>query len=77
MSDETKKIYHIQAFYDDEANVWCATSEDIPGLILECETLDELYREIQEWAPEMIEHNEKIESSLYNIKTEILQIVGA
>jgi len=58
MLKNEKKIYCIEArFYSDD-NIWIATSKDIEGLALECETLDELNREILEWAPELIEHNE-------------------
>jgi len=28
-------IYQVSAFWDDEAAVWVATSEDIPGLATE------------------------------------------
>ena len=30
----------IDSTWDPEANVWVATSDDVPGLVLEAETLD-------------------------------------
>lgn len=30
----------IRSTWDSEAEVWFATSEDVPGLVLEAETLD-------------------------------------
>ena len=38
--------YKIQLAWDDEAEVWMATSEDIPGLILEDESADKLIQRV-------------------------------
>ena len=35
-------IYHVQGDWDPEANVWVATSDDVPGLATEAATIDEL-----------------------------------
>ena len=43
--------------YDTVANVWTATSEDIPGLVLEGEDLDELKERVKEAIPELISIN--------------------
>ncbi|MCA3808422.1 MAG: DUF1902 domain-containing protein, partial [Burkholderia sp.] len=32
---------HVSAFWDAEASVWVAESEDVPGLITEAESMDE------------------------------------
>ncbi len=32
--------YRVEAFWDAEAAVWVATSEDVPGLATEAETID-------------------------------------
>ena len=32
----------VNAEWDPEANVWVATSEDVPGLITEADTLEDL-----------------------------------
>lgn len=34
--------YHVNAFWDTEAEVWVATSEDVPGLVTEAETMEML-----------------------------------
>jgi len=39
---------------DDEAGVWIATSEDIPGLILESESRDALMTEVSRAVPELL-----------------------
>ncbi len=37
--------YNVQLHWDDEAKVWWADSEDIPGLIVEGDDVDELVKE--------------------------------
>ena len=49
--------YKIQLVWDDEAEVWFATSDDIPGLILEDESADKLIQRVMLAAPEIIELN--------------------
>ena len=49
--------YKIQLVWDDEAKVWMATSEDIPGLILEDESSTKLIQRVMLAAPEIIELN--------------------
>ena len=49
--------YNIQLEWDDEAKVWMATSDDIPGLILEDESADKLIQRVMLAAPEIIELN--------------------
>lgn len=51
-----KKLLVI-AEWDDEAEVWVATSEDIPGLVTEAATLDELLKRVLAVAPELLEDN--------------------
>jgi hypothetical protein len=47
----------VTAHWDDEAKVWVATSEDIPGLVTEAFSLDRLIRRVLDIAPELIELN--------------------
>ncbi len=49
--------YRIQADWDPEAKVWTATSEDVPGLVVEAETLDALVDEAKLLVPELLELN--------------------
>ncbi len=46
-------MLEIAAQWDDEAEVWIATSEDVPGLCVEASTFDELV----ELTPELLELN--------------------
>lgn len=47
----------VTAQWDDEAKVWVATSEDIPGLVTEAPTLDALLDRVLAVAPELLEDN--------------------
>jgi hypothetical protein len=49
--------YVVTAQWDDEAEVWVATSEDVPGLVTEAATLDTLYARVVAVVPELLEDN--------------------
>ena len=51
-----KKIYHIEAQWDPEAQVWVSHS-DVPGLVIETATLAEFEALVYELAPEVIADN--------------------
>ncbi len=52
----TKKIC-VNAFWDDEAKVWVATSEDVPGLATEAESSEQLIEKLRILIPELLEAN--------------------
>ncbi len=45
----------IQARWDSEASVWLATSEDVPGLVVEADTWPGMIDEVQLVLPELLE----------------------
>ncbi|MCL2321897.1 MAG: DUF1902 domain-containing protein [Oscillospiraceae bacterium] len=51
--------YTIKLFWDAEASVWVATSDDIKGLVLESGSFDALIERVRFAVPELIELNEK------------------
>jgi predicted RNase H-like HicB family nuclease len=53
--------YHIQADWDPEAAVWVATSEDVPGLATEAESLEALTAKLRVMIPELLEANQLLE----------------
>jgi predicted RNase H-like HicB family nuclease len=59
MSVET---YHIQADWDSEAGVWVATSEDVPGLATEADTIEGLTAKLRVIVPELLEANRLLPS---------------
>ena len=51
------KTCEIQMTWDDEANVWFATSDDVPGLVLEHSSFDALVERVCSASPELLELN--------------------
>lgn len=51
--------YVINLKWDDEANVWVATSEDIQGLVLESGSIDALIERVRFAVPELLSINQK------------------
>ena len=47
----------VKAFWDDEAAVWVATSEDVPGLVTEAESFDRLMQRLKALIPELLDEN--------------------
>lgn len=45
--------YVIKLLWDNDANVWVATSEDIPGLVLESGSYDALLERVRFAIPEL------------------------
>ena len=50
-------LIKVDVLFDDEANVYVATSSDLKGLIVEAETLDELEKEVKTLLPEILALN--------------------
>jgi len=49
--------YIINLLWDNEAAVWIATSQNIPGLVLESGSLDALIERVRFAAPELLALN--------------------
>ena len=47
----------VYARWDDEAGVWVAESEQVPGLVTEAETLERLAIKLEGLIPELLELN--------------------
>ena len=50
--------YFIHAEWDAEAAVWVATSNDVPGLATEADTLEALAAKLRVMVPELLQLNE-------------------
>ena len=76
----TKK-YVVDAFWDSEAHVWVATSDDVPGLTTEAPTLDALVERVNAVAPELLDENAHLvpggRSSDEQISVQILSALDA
>jgi len=52
-----QKIHFVRAEWDDQAKVWVATSDDIPGLATEAQTMEDLSAKLEVLIPELLELN--------------------
>ena len=60
-----KKPLFIRAEWDEDANVWVATSDDIPGLATEEQTIEGLIKKLKIIVPELLEANgQEVESEV-------------
>ena len=51
------KPFFIRVEWDEEAQVWVATSDDVPGLATEEETIEVLITKLKSLIPELLEAN--------------------
>lgn len=51
----------VRASWDEEARVWVATSDDVPGLVAEAADRDELMRKLRSLIPILLEENDGYE----------------
>lgn len=71
--------YEVHAFWDEEASVWVAESEDVKGLVTEADTFEELREKLQRIIPELLEANgTKPEKQIaYCVTTNFHEIISA
>jgi predicted RNase H-like HicB family nuclease len=55
-------LYHVHADWDPEAEVWVATSDDVPGLATEAPTVEALAEKLRTLIPELLEANQLLPS---------------
>lgn len=53
-------VYQVNAFWDGEAEVWVATSDDVPGLATEADTIEALSQKLREVVPDLLVRNHVI-----------------
>lgn len=51
------RVYNVKAEWDGDAEVWIATSDDVPGLVTEAGTFDGLVEKLRVMVPELLEAN--------------------
>lgn len=49
--------YQVKAFWDAEVAVWVATSEDVPGLATEADTIEALSQKLHQIIPDLLLSN--------------------
>lgn len=56
----TGKPLFIRAEWDEEAMVWVATSDDVPGLATEAVTMEDLINKLKVMIPELLMANNTV-----------------
>ncbi|HKN08413.1 MAG TPA: DUF1902 domain-containing protein [Pseudomonadota bacterium] len=59
--------YHVTAQWDDEARVWVASSDDVPGLATGAETLEGLIEKLKIVIPELLVENGLLSASIESV----------
>ncbi len=57
----------VKAFWDPDAGVWVAESDDVPGLITEADTMEKLIEKLHILIPELLQENEMLNEGLREI----------
>ena len=63
---KTPERFEVRAHWDGEAGVWWAESDDIPGLVTEAKTFDDLVSNVCALIPDLLELN-----GVGNVPTEV------
>ncbi|MEH1856053.1 MAG: DUF1902 domain-containing protein [Nostoc sp.] len=54
----TQNTLKVQAFWDKDAEVWVAISENVPGLVTEASTIESLTEKLRKMIPELLIMNQ-------------------
>ena len=68
--------YVVNLTWDPEASVWVATSDDIPGLVLESGSFDALLERVRFAAPELLELNSTDRPVLLSFRAERMEKIA-
>ena len=72
--------YKINFLWDNDAGVWVATSEDVPGLVLESGSFDALIEKVKFTVPELMELNgikaENLKMSYHTEREDLIAVNG-
>ena len=52
-----EKVLFVRADWDPEAKVWVASSDDVPGLATEADTIEALSEKLETMIPELLDAN--------------------
>lgn len=61
--------YQVEAFWDEEAKTWVATSENIIGLVTEADTLENLTQKLRLIIPELLLLNQQDSLKVFSCST--------
>lgn len=63
--------FKVEAFWDSDAEVWVATSDDVPGLVTEASTIEVLTQKLREIIPDLIILNKIVPPDVGSITFEL------
>ena len=68
----SRDVFEVLARWDGEAGVWVAESEDIPGLVAEADSPNNLAQKLRILVPELLELNgvPVLRSAKYHVRYE-------
>lgn len=77
----TIKPFFVRAEWDEEAGVWVATSDDVPGLATEETTMEALIEKLKIIVPELLQANglelgEEVPFEVLTRRFEVAQSAG-
>lgn len=75
-SMSARKPLVVRATWDDEAKVWVATSDDVPGLATEAKTCDALLKKLRVIIPELLEANGIVPNSVDEVPIELVSMLS-
>ncbi|WP_022846336.1 DUF1902 domain-containing protein [Desulfurobacterium sp. TC5-1] len=75
------RMINVKAVWDKDAQVWVAIGENVPGLVTEADTLEQLIEKLKVMIPELLEANrllpnnkEEIHFRLLSECTEVVKV---
>ena len=68
--------YIVKLTWDGEASMWIATSDDVPGLVLESNSYDALIEKVKFAIPELLELNNSTSVKEINFISERCEAVA-
>jgi predicted RNase H-like HicB family nuclease len=57
MKIHAERSYTVHCTWDAEASVWYVSESDVPGLVTEAATVEEMNRKLEQMIPELLEAN--------------------
>jgi len=62
----------VRALWDDDAKVWVAESDEVPGLVAEAATIDGLLEKLRVRVPELLELNR----AAPHVREVLVEVIG-
>ncbi len=64
--------FKVNADWDPEASVWVAQSEDVPRLVTEADTIEQLVAKLRVMVPELLEANGALPANVSDVPIRLI-----